>query len=107
MLMKILSYARKTGTFNDVKYDSIILYTLTMGRCYEGVNSSLSGHPVEFHELKVPLNRFNHVFSGSPCTFDFLDTLVGKNVDVSFTMGKFNGVDKFTVDFVSILGGDE
>ena len=50
MLMKVLSYARKSGSFKDVKYDSIILYTLTIGRTYEGVNSSLSGHPVEFHE---------------------------------------------------------
>ena len=106
MLMKVLSYARKSGSFKDVKYDSIILYTLTIGRTYEGVNSSLSGHPVEFHELKIPLNRFNQVFGGSPCTFDFLDSIIGENIDVTFSMSQFNGVDRFSVDTIKIFGGD-
>lgn len=107
MLMKVLSYARKVSTFNGKSYDSIILYTLSMKNTYESATSSLSGHPVSFHELKVSLSKFNHVFGGAPCTFDYLDSIIGKNIEVRFEMAQYNGVDKFTVDSISVLGGDD
>ena len=107
MLMKVLSYARKVSTFNGKTYDSIILYTLSMKNCYKSSSSSLSGHPVAFHELKISLSKFNHVFGGSPCTFDYLDSIIGKSIDVTFEMSQFNGVDKFTVDSIKVLGGDD
>ena len=107
MLMKILSYARKSGSWQGRNYDSLILYTLTIKSTFDTVNSVLSGHPVEFHELKIPISRFNSVFAGSPCTFDFLDSIIGKNADISFALARFNGVDKMSVESVKVLGGDE
>ena len=107
MLMKILSYARKSGSWQGRNYDSVILYTLSMKSTYETANSVLNGYPVEFHEIKIPISRFNSVFGGSPCSFDFLDSIIGKNADVSFALARFNGVDKMSVESVKVLGGDE
>lgn len=102
MKVKILSWSRKTGIYNDVQYDTITLYGVSPKSTYETDSTVLQGHPIEFHKIPVKVRYWNDV-TLIPLTEESLNTLIGKTCNVSFSISSYNGVQSARVDSIDIV----